>query len=181
VVLRRKIDSCKLKKRIEFKLCFQNFIWSCPTLSFPNNDVPQKKKNKVNSKIELIREKSLFLSIKSFSNYPFEFQIAPHWESLTKSKLCCDRKARAACAQSFALWQQATETTRRDHSTRTLDIMFNHSQVNIGRAYTPRLLYCCLFAPLIYGCCSSRTSRLWWIAHSTQRQPRDCNGCNQKN
>jgi len=23
-------------------------------------------------------------------------------------KLCCDRKSRAACAQSFALWQQAT-------------------------------------------------------------------------
>jgi len=30
---------------------------------------------------------------------------------------CCDRKARAACAQSFTLWQQATiEFTRRDHS-----------------------------------------------------------------
>ena len=24
-------------------------------------------------------------------------------------------------------------------------------------------------------CCSSRTSRSWWIAHSTQRQPRGCN------
>jgi len=31
--------------------------------------------------------------------------------------MCCDRNARAACAQSFALWQQATiEITRRDHS-----------------------------------------------------------------
>jgi len=31
--------------------------------------------------------------------------------------LCCDRKARAACAQSFTLWQQATiEFTRRNHS-----------------------------------------------------------------
>jgi len=30
---------------------------------------------------------------------------------------CCDRKARAARAQSFALWQQATiKITRRDHS-----------------------------------------------------------------
>ena len=30
---------------------------------------------------------------------------------------CCDRKSRAACAQSFAPWQQATiEITRRDHS-----------------------------------------------------------------
>jgi len=36
-----------------------------------------------------------------------------------RSKLgaCCDRKSRAACGQSFALWQQATiEITRRDHS-----------------------------------------------------------------
>jgi len=30
---------------------------------------------------------------------------------------CCDRKSRAACAQSFAPWQQATiEVTWRDHS-----------------------------------------------------------------
>ena len=30
---------------------------------------------------------------------------------------CCDRKARAACAQSFALWQEATiEITRRYHT-----------------------------------------------------------------
>jgi len=30
---------------------------------------------------------------------------------------CCDRKSRAACAQSFAPWQQATtQITRRDHS-----------------------------------------------------------------
>ena len=30
---------------------------------------------------------------------------------------CCDRKSQAACAQSFAPWQQATiEFTRRDHS-----------------------------------------------------------------
>jgi len=30
---------------------------------------------------------------------------------------CCDRKSRAACAQRFAVWQQATiEFTRRDHS-----------------------------------------------------------------
>jgi len=32
---------------------------------------------------------------------------------------CCGRKARAASAQSFALWQQATiEFTRRDHFRR---------------------------------------------------------------
>ena len=38
-------------------------------------------------------------------------------KSTTAHTLCCDRKARAACAQSFALWKQATiEITRRDHS-----------------------------------------------------------------
>jgi len=35
----------------------------------------------------------------------------------TKASSCCDWKARAAYAQSFTLWQQATiEFTRRDHS-----------------------------------------------------------------
>jgi len=71
---------------------------------------------------------------------------------LVTAPFCCDRKARAACAESFALWQQATiEIMRRNHS------LF------------------CLFSPRIYGCCSSRTSRSWLIAHSTQRQPRRCN------
>jgi len=64
----------------------------------------------------------------------------------------CDRKARVASAQSFTLWQQATiEITRRDHSRRTPVITFNHSHVSNGRAYTPRSLHCCLFAPQIYG------------------------------
>jgi len=27
----------------------------------------------------------------------------------------------------------------------------------------------------MYGCYPSPTSRSWWIAHTTQRQPRDCN------
>ena len=40
---------------------------------------------------------------------------------------------------------------------------------------TTRSLYYYWFVPLIYGCCSSRTSRSWWIAHSTQRQRRGCN------
>ena len=30
----------------------------------------------------------------------------------------------------------------------------------------------CLFAPHIYGCCSSRTYCSWWDAHSTQRKRR---------
>jgi len=64
----------------------------------------------------------------------------------------CDRKSRAASTQSFTLWQQATiEITRRDHSRRTLVITFNRSHVSNGRAYTPRSLHCCLFAPHIHG------------------------------
>jgi len=39
---------------------------------------------------------------------------------LVTAPLCCDRKARAACAQSFTLWQQATiEFTCHDHHRRT--------------------------------------------------------------
>ena len=47
---------------------------------------------------------------------------------------CCDRKSRAACAQSFALWQQATiEITRRDNSiiacSRHIYIVFFFTQI----------------------------------------------------
>jgi len=52
--------------------------------------------------------------------------MKPIWNRITYSWItfqvfnehqCCDRKSRAACAQSFAPWQQATiEITRRDHS-----------------------------------------------------------------
>jgi len=36
---------------------------------------------------------------------------------LVTAPFCCNRKSRAACAQSSTLWQQATiEITRRDHS-----------------------------------------------------------------
>ena len=63
---------------------------------------------------------------------------------------CCDRKSRVTCAQSFTLWQQATiEFTCPDHSPRTLVVTFNGSQVNIGRASTPRSLFYCLYAPHI--------------------------------
>jgi len=58
--------------------------------------------------------------------------------------------SRAAYGQSFAPWQQATiEFTCHDHSRCTLVVTFNGSQVNIGRASTPRSLYYCLFAPHI--------------------------------
>ena len=65
---------------------------------------------------------------------------------------CYDQKAQAASAQCFTLWQQATiDITQRDH------------------------LLLLVRATYIYGCSSSRTSRSWWIAHSTQRQRRGCN------
>ena len=63
---------------------------------------------------------------------------------------CCDQKARAACAQSFALRQQAKiKFTLRDHSLRMLVIKFNRSQVSISSASIPRSLHYCLFAPHI--------------------------------
>ena len=63
---------------------------------------------------------------------------------------CCDRKARAA----HKAFHTVAASSNRDHM--------------------PWSLYYCLFAPDIYGCYSSRTSRSWWIAHSTQRQGRGC-------
>ena len=44
-----------------------------------------------------------------------------------------------------------------------------------NRDHASRSFYYCLFAPHIYGRYASCTSRSWWIAHSTQRQPRGCN------
>ena len=71
---------------------------------------------------------------------------------LVTAPFCCDRKSRAACAQSFALWQQATiEFTCHDHSV----IACSH--------------HICVW------CCSSRTSRSWWITQSTQHHRRGCN------
>jgi len=68
----------------------------------------------------------------------------------TEVVYCCDRKSRAAYAQSFALWQQETmEFTCHDHSLGTLDTMFNRSHVKIGRASMPQSLFYCLFAPHI--------------------------------
>jgi len=70
---------------------------------------------------------------------------------LVIAPFCCDQKALAACAQSFALWQHATiEIMCRDHSY-------------------------CLFTPLIYWFCSLCTFRSWWTVHSVQRQQRGCN------
>ena len=75
----------------------------------------------------------------------FENRLTCHF-----SWYCCDRKSRAAYAQSFVLWQQATiEFTSHDHFLGTPVIMFNRSHVNIGRASTPRSLFYCLFVPHI--------------------------------
>jgi len=69
---------------------------------------------------------------------------------LLRAVYCCDRKSRAAYAQSFALWQQATiEFTCHDHSSRTLLLRSIVDIVSITRAYTLRSLYYCLFAPHI--------------------------------
>ena len=59
-------------------------------------------------------------------------------------------KSRTACAQSLALWQQATiEIMRRNYSSRMLVILFNRSQHGIGRDSVPQSLYYCLFTPRI--------------------------------
>ena len=47
------------------------------------------------------------------------------------------------------------------------------------RVHLMRSLYHCLFAPHIYGCCSSCTLRSWWTAHSVQRQRRGCHSKQQ--
>ena len=70
----------------------------------------------------------------------------PHYlHILVTATFSCDWKSRAACAQSFASWQQVTiEFTCHDHS----------------------VIAC---SRHIYGwCCSSRTSRSWWITQLTQ-------------
>jgi len=72
--------------------------------------------------------------------------VKVHW-------CCCDRKTRAACAQSVTL------------------------AARNNRDPAPQSLYYCLFAPHISWCCSPRTSRSCWNTHSTQRQPRG-SGCN---
>jgi len=45
-----------------------------------------------------------------------------------------------------------------------------------NRVHTTRSFYYCLFSPHIrICCCSSRTFRSWWTAHSAQRQRWGCN------
>ena len=75
-----------------------------------------------------------------------------HYKDHPDTCYCCDWKSRAAYAQSFALWQQATiEFTCHDHS----------------------IIACSRH--IYVWCCSSRTSRSWWITQSTQHHRRGCN------
>ena len=67
-------------------------------------------------------------------------------------RLLLQSETRAASAQSFALWQQATQ---REHASQSLLLLL----VCVTHVY----------------CCSSCTSRSWWITHSTQRRWRGCN------
>jgi len=69
---------------------------------------------------------------------------------MVTAPVCCNRKAWAASAQSFTLWQQAIiEITRRDHSVIAC------------------LCHICQSVWVLFF-------RLWWIANSTQRQQRAC-------
>ena len=86
------------------------------------------------------------------------------------SIIFCDQFAWVASAQSFTLWWQAAiEITCHDHPSCTLLLHSIVHITDITRDYMPRSLCYCMFVPRIYGCCSSRTSRLWWIARSMQR------------
>jgi len=99
---------------------------------------------------------------------------------------CCGRKAWAASAQSFTLWQQATIEITSSllspplASTPTFNC-FLASQALLeashqDHSYGITLL---LLVRTTYiwpdGCYSSRTCCSWWIAHSTQGQLRCCN------
>ena len=75
--------------------------------------------------IQLRYQQFLFLDVRTqWKIYFFVPSVRPLyasqlWCDFSKAYFCCDRKSRAACAQSFAPWQQATiEITRRDHSRR---------------------------------------------------------------
>jgi len=91
---------------------------------------------------------------------------------LVTAPFCCDWKSPSGMCAKFR--NVATiEIMCYDRSSRTLVITFNRSHVSIGRASMLQSLYYCLFA-YIY-CCSSSTSRSWWITQSMQCQRRGCN------
>jgi len=73
---------------------------------------------------------------------------------------CCDMKSRAACAQSFAPWQQATiEITRRDHSiiacSRHIDIFlfFAHIPFVVNHTINATPPERVATPPIVYNSC----------------------------
>ena len=109
--------------------------------------------------------------------YLFISQLAVNFCEIDEWLSCCDRKSWAACAQSFAPWQQATieitlVVTVHKHNqlfTRFTSIVRGHSPRSLHRDHS--IIAC---SRHIYFC-SSRTSRSWWITQSTQRHRRGCN------
>ena len=79
---------------------------------------------------------------------------------LVAAPFCCDRKAQAACAQSFTLWQQvAIEIMRHNHSRHTLVVTFNRSHASIIRDYMPRS-FSAHASHYVQSCTSSYWQRL---------------------
>jgi len=90
-----------------------------------------RKKSRINLGVNY-QDSGLWWVLQQIISLPY--QVTSHWWYccdgivatvttqvwiLVTAPFCCDRKSRAACAQSFAPWQQATiEITRRDHSRR---------------------------------------------------------------
>jgi len=63
-------------------------------------------------------------------------QIFQMYRRCYANRYCCDRKSRAAYAQSFAPWQQATiEISRRDHSVVACS---RHTHIFVLRAHPVR-------------------------------------------
>jgi len=80
-------------------------------------------------------------------------------------------KARAACARSFAPSSSAAITPRIRYSLRSIV----HKLISAKLLRHDHSIIAC--SRHIYYC-SSRTSRSWWITHSTQRYRRGCNSSN---
>ena len=87
--------------------------------------------------VQLIAEKEILIIVASLVH-----SCAVEKNVIVASQsCCCDRKSRAAYAQSLAPWQQATiQIMSRNLSLRTLVVTFIHSHVNISKATTSHAL-----------------------------------------
>ena len=117
---------------------------------YPVKTLVLAEKTQVHAACRAFKRKNEMTNNKAQQNKTYEGEKHISKASTRKGEgYCCDRKARAACAQSFTLWQQATtEITRHDHS--------------IIAWFAPHTL--CMDVIL--------------HAHSTQRQWRGCNSTN---